>query len=417
MFKKWNVSFSICLFAFFFFVDPTVFFRVLVGNDVVSIMVVLIFLILIAVKCYRIKKKKMLSNRYLKEYYLVLAYIIISSLVHVLLGQDFNYLIQHEIVMIQCLFLFILLIEPKYQKSLLDAYFFASFIHLLTLLPIFSFLTDSLSENTSYGDGEYSVGIFSRRATGFFNSPGQLSLFAIGAFSLGLFYIKSKKNLRGTLLLVCSIVLGIAALSRSFFVTSIFVLLIFIFKSSFKIKLKFTVFAVVLIVFLLSNETFLSYYDLISERLSTVFSSSDNDRLTGETGLYEVLKVIERNPFFGNPILIDGKALFAWNGEIAVCPHVGLLCVLCYYGFILGFPIYYLVLKGTKISFKELFLVRSKKIKGIIINDNPFLYSFIAVSVITLVEPLLEHPIFFLFLFGMMHHYKQRFDYKFNTQK
>lgn len=414
---KWNTSFSTIIFALFFFVDPTVFFRVIIGNDIISILFVLIFLIMILVKCLDIFKKKMLSNRYLKEYFLVILYIIISTLVHVLLGQDFNYLVQHEIVLIQCFFLFILLIEPKYQKNLLEAYFLASFIHLLTLLPFFSFLTNSLSENTSYGDGEYSIGVFSRRATGFFNSPGQLSLFAIGAFSLGLFYLKSRKNVKGTFLLINSLVLGIAALSRSFFVTCIFVLLIFIFKSSFKIKLKFTIFATVLISFLLTNETFLSYYDLISERLSTIFSSNDNDRLTGETGLYEVIKVIERYPFFGNPILIDGKALFAWNGEIAVRPHVGLLCVLCYYGFILGFPIYYLVLKSTKISFKEVFLIRHKKINGVIINENPFLFGFIAVFVVTLVEPLLEHPIFFLFLFGLMHHYKQKLDYKIDIEK
>jgi hypothetical protein len=367
MFKKWNVSFSICLFAFFFFVDPTVFFRVLVGNDAISIILVFALLITIFIKCYIIAKQKILLNRYAKEYFLVLAYIVISTLVHILLGQNFNYLIQHEVMLVQCFFLFILLIEPKYQKDLLDAYFFASFVHLFTLIPVFSFLSESLSENTAYEDGSYSIGVFSRRATGFFNSPGQLSLFSIGAFSLGLFYLKSKNNFKGTFLLINSLVLGIAALSRSFFVTCIFVLLIFVLKSSIKIKLKFSIFTFLLLAFLLSNETFLSYYDLISGRLSTIFSSNDNDRLTGETGLYEVMKVIERNPFFGNPILIDGKALFAWNGEIAVRPHVGLLCILSYYGFILGFPIYYLVLKSTKISFKELFLLIDKIIFFIIL--------------------------------------------------
>ena len=280
MFKKLNVSFSICLFAFFFFVDPTVFFRVLVGNDVTSIMFVCAFLITIFIKCYIIAKQKMLSNRYTKEYFLVLAYIVISTLVHVLLRQNFNYLIQHEVMLSQCLFLFILLVDPKYHKVLLDAYFFVSFVHLLPLLPTFSFLTDSLSQNTSYVDGQYSIGIFSRRATGFFNSPGQLSLFAVGAFSLGLFYLKTKSNIRGALILINSLVLGIAALSRSFFVICIFIFLIFMFKSSLKVNLKFIIVSLVVIGYLLNNETFLSYYDLISARLSIIFSSNDNYRLT-----------------------------------------------------------------------------------------------------------------------------------------
>lgn len=410
-----NNKFLIFVFALFFFTDPTVFFRVIVGNDIASVILVLIFILIITIKCLKIGRTKLFTNRYKKEFYLVLAYIILSTSVHIFLGQDLNYLIQHEIIVIQCLFLFILLIEPKYQKSLLYAYFFASFIHLITIFPIFSFLTSNLSENTAYGEGEYSVGVFSRRATGFFNSPGQLSLFALGALPLGFYFIKQKQNKIGILLLVNATVLGIAALSRSFFVASLFVILIYTFKSSIMMKVKFIFIFMILIVILSTNETFLSYYDLIHERLSTIFSSSDNDRLSGETGLFEVIKVVENYPLFGNPILVDGKAMLAWNGEMEVRPHTGLLVILCFYGFVFGFPIYYLVFRGFKIIFKELLLLNSKKINNRIrISENPFLYGFIAVFVLTLVEPLLEHPIFFLFLFGMMHYYKQRFDYEFN---
>lgn len=410
-----NNKFLVLVFALFFFTDLTVFSRVIVENDLVSIILVLIFIMIISIKCLKIDKTKLFSNSYKKEFYMVLAYIILSTSVHIFLGQDFNYLIQNEIKVFQCLFLFILLIEPKYQKSLLQAYFLASFIHLITVFPIFSFLTSNLSKNTAYIDGDYSIGVFSRRATGFFNSPGQLSLFALGAISLGFYFIKQQQNRIGIPLLINATVLGIAALSRSFFVVSLLVILIYTFKSSIKMKVKFIFIFMILIVILPTNETFLSYYDLINERMSTVFSSSDNDRLSGETGFFEVIKVIENYPLFGNPILIDGKAVLAWNGEMVVRPHSGLLCILCFYGFVYGFPIYYLVFRGFKIIFKELLLLNSKKINITIrINDNPFIYGFIAVFILTLVEPLLENPIFFLFLFGMMHYYRQRRDYGLN---
>ena len=410
-----KIRLLIFVFALFFFLDPTVFFRVIVGNDAVSVILVLIFILMISVRCWEIGKTKFLLDSYKKEFYLVLAYIILSTSVHVFLGQDFNYILQHIISVFQCLFLFILLIEPQYQKSLLHSYFLASFFHLITVFPIFNFLTSKLSENTSYGTGDYSVGIFSRRATGFFNSPGQLSLFALGALSLGFYFIKQQKNKTGILLLINAAVLGIASLSRSFFVVSLLVLLLYISNSTFKSKVKFIFIFMITIVILSANETFLSYYDLTTSRLSNVFSSSDNDRLSGETGFFEVIKVVENYPFFGNPILVDGKSLLAWNGDMAVRPHVGVLCILCFYGFVFGFPIYYLVFRGFKIFSKELFLLNSKKINmAIRINDNPYLYGFISVFTLTLVEPLLEHPIFFLFLFGLIHYNRQRLDYGLN---
>ncbi len=397
------------VFTIFFFTDPTVFFRVIVRNDTLSVFVVSIFVLIILTKCLSIAKTKLFSENSKIDFYLVLAYIILSSSVHIYLGQDLNYLLQHEIVVLQCLFLYMLLIETKYRNTILHSFFLASFLHVITIFPIFSFITNQLSVNTAYVEGDYSIGFFSRRATGFFNSPGQLSMFALGGLSLGLHYFKQNRYKIGIPLLINSVLLGIAALSRSFFVVSLMVVLFYMYKSPFKFKVRFGLIFLLVAIFLSDNETFLSYYDLISERMLTVFTSSENDRLSGETGLFEVVKVLINDPLFGNPILVDGKAILAWNGEIFVRPHTGLLCILCYYGIVFGFPMFYLVMKGLRVTIKEWFISNMNYSNSSIgLNDNPFIFGFIAVFILVLVEPLLENAIFFLFLFGLIHCYSQR---------
>jgi hypothetical protein len=393
----------IIVFSIFFFVDPLVFFRVLVGNDIVSMALVLLLLATVGVRSFRILKRKVLPKKLKRLFFLFGVYAFISSYVRLSLGQDLNYMVQHELVLVQGLFLFLLLLDSKHRQLLVQAYFVGAFIHAITLIPVFGSLKESLSQNTAYAIGEYSTGIFTRRGTGFFNSSGQLSVFAIGGLSLGLFSLTKGRNWFGLLLIANSLFLGIGSLSRSFFLAALIIVFIYILTGSFRNKFKFVSFLFMSLLFMVSTSTFSSYFDFIDERFSLLVQSDQNDRLIGETGVIEAIKAVENYPFFGKPMLYEGNALWVWNGEIPVRPHNGILFLIGLYGIVLGFPIVFLLFRGFKIMVKELktlfFGVFKKRI---IQSDNEFLLGFLAVNLICLVEPLIETPVFFLFLFGII---------------
>jgi hypothetical protein len=286
--------------------------------------------------------------------------------------------------------------QPRFPPILTNAYLLAACLHLLTVFPWFSGINERLSLNTAYSVGAYDVGGISRRATGFFNSPGQLSLFAIGGLSLGVGGFRSGLFGRRQTLAMISLVLGFAALSRSFFVTCSVIAFIYVFTASLRAKLQFALAFCLGGVVMLRNDTFVQYFALIWERLGSITDVTLNDRLAGETGLFEALKVLLRYPYFGNMVSIEGNALMAWNGEMLVRPHTSVVLILAYYGLFLSFPLFLLLAKACSSASKIM------KTVGRSVFLNPQVLGFVAVNIVCLVEPLMETAVYFLFLFGVI---------------
>jgi hypothetical protein len=386
--------FEVPLLALFFFVDPLVFFRVLVSDDRVSIclyggLVVALFTfsrhIWLTGGVYRSRIT-----------WLLFLYGVASIAARVWAGQVLTYLVQHIIVVMQIGVLWVFIRRPYYRQRLIEAYAIAAYLHLLASLPGIPWLSEQLSQNTAYWDGEYAIGFITRRATGFFNSPGQLSLFAVGGLALGVGGFHYRMIGARQSLVAISLILGVAALSRSFFITCVGVLLLYALIGNFKAKLQVSVLIATAVFVISRNATFSDYFALIVERLRLAFTVAGNDRLSGETGIIEAAKVIAHYPWFGYLVASEGKALFAWNGEMLVRPHVALLQVLAYYGVIVGLPLLLLLNRAWWAAGR--YMLRSHV--GLI--QNPWVLGLMAVNILCLVEPLLETPIYFLFLFGVL---------------
>jgi len=390
-------------FAIFFFVDTTIFYRVIIGNDFFSFLLVIIALVItafIVLESLLKNKNRLLSQR--NNFALLLFYILICSSIHLYIGQGLTSLIQYFLTLLQGVFLFILLLDSRYRQILILSYLCALAFHAITIVPYFDFLTQRLSEHTNYEEGAYSIGFFTRRATGFFNSPGQLSLFASGGLGLGLYFLNHKRKI-GFSYVILSVILGFASFSRSFFIVFFLILIFNLLILKIKAKIQLLLFIFITTLIALNNSVINDYFTFISDRLDLLSDMDTNDRITGETGIQEVFKCIVRYPFFGNPIIEDGSSLKAWNGEISIRPHTGILSIITFYGIIFGLPLLWLILNSFKrlmLQTKILFLTKKHSFK---LNINyPFFYSFIAINIICLVEPLIETTVYFFFLFGTL---------------
>lgn len=384
------------IFALVFFTNPLVLSRVVIANDVLSLTVYGGLLSYVFIKAITILKQCESSRLYLSALVLMTIYLIYTCSIRYLAGESFSNILQHGLALGSGILLLILLTNYTYQTRLVSAYLLALILHTVTIFPFFDSLTLALSENTGYATGEYSIGIFQRRATGFFNSPGYLSMFAVGGIALGLVGLKQNPNGMNRLLIFFSLVLGFSAFSRSFVIVFSGIALVYLVAVNIKAKFKVILFSSLFFLILLNNNTFEDYSEYVTERLANTLDWDNNDRVSGDTGILATLNAIKNAPVFGSAISLDGGSLMAWDGEAIVKPHCSLLAILAFYGIAGCWSVYFLIFKGYSLVLKELFSGR------LFLLDNPFLLGFAAINILCLVEPLIETNLYFFFLFGML---------------
>ena len=391
------------LFAIFFFVDPLIFYRVFIPNDYASIVVSLFVILIVLIFVLKSISLRSLNIERLRVLILVMIFYVSVIAVRLSIGQSGTSIIQISYVFMQSVFILVLVKSANYHTIFIKSYLCASYLHLVTIIPFFTFISEKLTLNTAYPVGEYAIGIFDRRATGFFNAPGQLSLFASGGLAIGLSLIKNRnyKKIGLNLVVVCSL-LGFASFSRSFLVVFIFLLLFYFILTNYKTKLYLISIFFFLIVMLSFNETFVNYVDYIYARLSMVSDFSNNDRIVGETGIIPTLQLISDQYHFG-AALLDNGSLKAWDGTMFLRPHVGVLAVLSFYGVIYGGSILYLIARA------HFNIVFSRRKSSLMLKDasihSSFIAGFIIVNIVCLVEPLIETGVYMFFLLGVLNFY------------
>lgn len=391
---KLNSLISI-VYALFFFTDPLILGRVVFLNDGIAMVFFAILMFLVA-----FQKNKSLSFTISKEIFFIilslLMFFVISAVIRLYAGQNSGNVVQYLMNFICVLFFVFVLSKNIGVNLLINAYLIACIIHFITVFPIFESLNNRLAMNTAYPVDEYSIGIFTRRATGFFTSPGYLSIFSSGGFALGLTLFTKFSSKKGLVITVLSFGLGLASFSRSFFVVCLFMLLFYIVKSNYKSKMKMLMIVILVSLPLVNNVSFMSYVDLIGSRFDSIGNIEENDRFSGETGLFSALQVIESNFFTGSPISPNGGGIMAWNGDINVRPHIGFIALLCFYGMITCFPLFYLIIKALYQTSKDFLFYKSSK------NINVFTMAFFGVNLVCLVEPLMDSKVYMFFLIGVL---------------
>jgi len=391
------------LYALAFFVDPLVFYRSLFGSDLVSSVLVIAVLTGTAWRLLPALQESAKSRSTQFILIVLVAHCIISLTTRIRIGLGITDVIQHAVFIFQIIFLNAALQRTSERSSLINGFMFAIVIHATTLLPIPA-LAQSLSANTGYATGDYAVGLITRRATGFFPAPGFLSLFATAGLCIGLALLETDRRKAGVAMIALSCLLGIASLSRSFFVVMPLMLLIHGFRQGLASILWVCALLTLLLYMAPEIETLNRYLEILDTRMTRSIELDTSDRLSGPTGLEESLKVIEHWPLFGRPAVDDG-ALQAWNGTILVRPHTGVITLLAYYGFILGLPLLLLIGQGGSTAIRAIFIKSSRLNIFLYRHQQPaslFALGFVGVNIICLVEPLIETVVYFLFLLGVL---------------
>ncbi|WP_394229067.1 hypothetical protein [Shewanella colwelliana] len=386
-------------FAFLVFVNPFIFGRVFWGLDVISLFFISVALTVLLMYrgCFELKISK-------PKFYLFIitsVYFISSSVIRISAGQHFGELSIHIYQYISVLALLCLRLDERNVEMIYRSVLVALVLHVWTIMPILplnDFLVNRLSLITAYGAGEYSIGGLTRRATGFFPSPGYLSLFSSVAFVVGVFLTITRPSFRNVSIIFFACIAGFSAFSRTFLV--IFCLVILYLFSISHLRSRFKLFFLALLVpigmFFTSTSIYNDYFEFVGERLVNSTNIASNDRVSGETGVIMTYASIESSPFLGSAVSHDGGDVKAEINGIVVRPHFGLLAIIAFYGLITSGG---LVLLCVWMLFRAIYLlVFKEKMIACVLDPSPFLAGYTVAFLICIAEPLIDTNITLTFL-------------------
>lgn len=373
------------------FTDPIIFFRVFLGNDILGLSLIFIF---IAILFMQAQKKT--DEIKLKNVNLIFgAYLFISVLVRGIAGVNFGNFVYHIVFLAQIILILKFSKTELNRTYLLKAFIIASFFHFIAIIPMFSWLQTRLEGYTAYSQDAYSIGYFSRRATGFFPAPGYLVVYSSGLLMLGGTMIKDNKKY--VIILLIGFLLGLSTLNRSFLVVVFFLLIILLLNTSITGVWKLTLLLPFVILLLIANNNYLNKFsDSYSSYIESRFkrdSFSNNSRISGKTGIGAGWEGVMYSPVVGSASSLDGGALQGWNGEMYIQPHLGVLHLLVMYGGVFGGLLVLIIL----------IVLKSISVKAINSLSNRwyfFVSGFILINILCLVEPLIETTTYVYFFLG-----------------
>ena len=379
----------------FLFTDPFIFFRVLFGNDVLVIIAIcIVFAYLLIYNYFNLLYRIKIDNPG-KLLVFLAVFSIWSLLIRIYANVNATDILIYLRFIVSLFFLLYCFKFENMSLILIRSYVIAGILHMITVIPIFGFIQERLGQYTAYEMGEYAIGIFTKRSTGFFPAPGYLVLYATGLMMIGLNKVRTTKI--GWLLIILASFLGLATLNRSFLIVFAlsFILIAFKLKKTVSNNVIW-IFPLIILFFIFFADSLTAVYDLYSDYINQRFenqSFSDNDRIYGPTGIMEALQAIANYPFFGSAVSVDGAMLQAWNGYMYVTPHNSILLICAFYGLILGIPI-----------LGPLLNIWLRSIKLIILKNTniyfTYLFGAMALMIICMIEPLFETTIFAFFYLG-----------------
>lgn len=375
--------------AFVLFVNPFLFGRVFWGYDLFTVIFILISLFFLLKDnenyCLKITRNKLIIFLLLSYYFLY------SSIIRIDAGQKIGDLIFHIYQYFTLIVLMILPVNEKNVKIFYKAILISLLFHTWTILPFLpfnDFLITRLSSLTAYSSGEYSIGILTRRATGFFVSPGYLSLFSSICFSLSAISVQRKFSFISFYILILSIVTGFSAFSRTFLVVFILTIFVLLFITDIKNKIIGFIIFICLLIYFMTTSLFQDYFLFVGERLLSSNDLSSNDRISGETGLIYTLEAIKQNFYFGSAVSIDGGDIKAQFNDKIIRPHFGLLAILSFYGIFVSSSLLVLMLYALYKSIKGFIFKQKYSFSVSPVYSAPFYYGYIISFLVCLVEPL-----------------------------
>jgi|LauGreDrversion4_2_1035121.scaffolds.fasta_scaffold239686_1 hypothetical protein len=376
------------------FVDPVIFGRTVFREDTLAMGVFSLLAAYLLVANLSGLRQAFSSMRV--PCFILAFYSLVSIGARVVAGQELTYLSLHLATVVQITIIAALMSRKGGIDLLTNGYIFASVIHAITALPFFPVLAEGVAQQTAYASGEYAAGIITRRGTGFFNSPGQLTLFAVGgiALSINRFYrsvIGAKQ-----LLFYTSAFLGISALSRSFLVAVSLLVAVALLRIKLEGKVRIIIVGCAFGLIALRTNTVQEYGQLLWSRMQTIFETTSNDRIAGDTGLIESLEVLKNYPLLGSMVAEESRSLMAWNGAMLVRPHTSVVMLVAYYGVLLSMPLLILIFQATRHSIKVV-----SNLELITPHYASLCLGFLAVNIVCLVEPVIETGVYFLFLMGV----------------
>lgn len=371
---------------FIFFSSPILFGRVLWGSDQLTFLLLALFFIYIFINkgqlSYNVNKTKFFISIGL------LIYFLFTTIIRFSIGENISDISIHLFQFAALILLMSIPINKDSIESFYNAILFSLIIHSLTLmpfLPFYEWIQGRLSSYTAYYSGEYDISIFSRRGTGFFPSPGYLSLFSSCSLALGSALFSIKKDRRSLLIIIFSLICGLATFNRSFFV-AIVLLLIYIIHIS-KIGGKLSLLLMMLVA-LPSLQMFLNfdYVFYIFGRFESLANFMENDRVVGETGVITTIQAIMKNPFFGSPFSENGGYIKVLYEGSTIRPHVGFLTIIAYYGLLVAWPIL-IIYFASFFSSVGILLQRKNSLYNL---ATPIHLANLIICVLLLFEPLID---------------------------
>lgn len=381
--------------AIVLFTDPFIFFRAIFGNDIlvfISILLIVITIIIYNKNNYSSTTSINISKKFL---FFLIFYSVWSVTVRVYAKVSLTDISIFLKYILSIFLIYYYFIKKKHVEVLINAYIIAGILHFSGVLPI-SFIQERLAQYTAYQIDQYSIGIFTKRATGFFPSPGYLIVYSTGLIMIGL--SKLVNNKKGWSIVLLGVFLGFSTLNRSFLIVILLIFIFILFKLK-KASLKILLYVVLAFILgsLLFYDKILIFYQLYAEYLDARFEGqtiSENDRVFGPTGILESLNAISNYPFFGNAVSVNGGSLQVWNGNMLIQPHNSILLFCTFYGLILGFPFILNIIKFLFYCIVDL-------LKKGVDYDYTFIFGFVNVFIICMIEPLFESSIFAFFYIGL----------------
>lgn len=374
--------------AIIIFTDPFLFFRVFIGNDIVSAILMMLSIVFLILKFLSFSTETYNKNKFKNSLLFIVLFSLYSSLIYLNTSISSQNLFLHLIKLLILITIVIGFKSSKGRNILLQSMFIAMIYHFIAIIP-FGFIFERLDSYTNYSAEDNIIFGSLKRSTGFFTAPGYLILFSSLSTFIGYKIYLKDGRLR---YLILGLVLGLTTFSRSFLMI-LFILLLVSLKN---IKLNFKFFFICIIV--VAGYTYIEpYLQLYIDYIELRFQSDsleNSNRLNGRTGLYSSLESIKNN-FFGSAISINGGSLQLKSVDgIFLDPHVGIIYLFGIYGIPLGILISIIV---TKLLIP---------LKSLNIKNSFFGVSFIAVNIICLLEPLMEHPIYLFTCLGLYYEKK-----------
>ncbi len=222
--------------------------------------------------------------------------------------------------------------DPRFLSGIRNGFIFAMFLHACVVAFPGSAINNAIGEQTAYGLDSATVGNVevAARATGLLNAPGFLSLYASIGLAISLDIARFSPG-AASILLLSSIVCGVATGNRSFVIVSAVVVILAAAASAMGRGGAKRLLAIAGFTAAAAGVVYSTIYaEAMQARFDAEVIDRDSEvRLRGTSGLLDALETAAEHPIVG-ALAADarGRAVGVWNGREFINPHNNFVWVL-----------------------------------------------------------------------------------------